>query len=78
LNDAIQKSRAEKKLEITKKDSLHQEHLVLKNGILKISIEPNKRYIEVDLTRCSWIPRDFDRIGGLVLTEGVDNNKEDG
>lgn len=39
------------------------------DGVLKISIEPNKRYLEVDLTKYDWIPRDFDRIGGLILTE---------
>ncbi|MEM2374562.1 MAG: transposase [Thermoproteota archaeon] len=37
--------------------------------MLKVSIEPNKRYLEVDLSKCSWIPKDFDRIGGLILTE---------
>ncbi|MDI9645278.1 MAG: hypothetical protein QFX40_01115 [Archaeoglobales archaeon] len=40
-----------------------------KKGILRISIEPNKRYLEVDLRKYSWIPSDFDRIGGLILTE---------
>lgn len=40
-----------------------------KGRILKISIEPNKRYLTIDLNRYLWIPRDFDRIGGLILTE---------
>ncbi|MEM2027005.1 MAG: transposase [Candidatus Bathyarchaeia archaeon] len=40
-----------------------------RNSILKISIEPNKRYLEVDLRKYSWIPSDFSRIGGLILTE---------
>ncbi|MEM2564432.1 MAG: transposase, partial [Candidatus Bathyarchaeia archaeon] len=40
-----------------------------RNGILKISIEPNKRYLEVDLKKYDWIPSDFSRIGGLILTE---------
>jgi len=40
-----------------------------KSGILKISIEPNRRYLEVDLTKYHWVPQDFDRLGGLVLTE---------
>ena len=39
-----------------------------KNGNLKISIEPNKRYLEVNLRDYDWIP-DFDRIGGLILSE---------
>jgi putative transposase len=37
--------------------------------MLKISIEPNRRYLEVDLTKYRWIPRDFDSLGGLILTE---------
>ena len=40
-----------------------------RNGILRISIEPNKRYLEVDLRKYDWIPSDFDKIGGLILTE---------
>jgi len=40
-----------------------------KNGVLRISIEPNRRYLEVDLTKHRWVPQDFDRLGGLVLTE---------
>ncbi|MEM3568421.1 MAG: IS200/IS605 family accessory protein TnpB-related protein, partial [Candidatus Jordarchaeales archaeon] len=40
-----------------------------RNGILRISIEPNKRYLEVDLSGYSWIPKDFDSVGGLILTE---------
>ncbi|MEM3790555.1 MAG: transposase [Thermoproteota archaeon] len=40
-----------------------------RNGILRISIEPNKRYLEVDLTKYDWIPSDFDRVGGLILAQ---------
>jgi len=40
-----------------------------KSGMLKISIEPNKRYLEVDLTKYRWVPREFDSLGGLILTE---------
>ncbi|MEM3833265.1 MAG: transposase [Thermoprotei archaeon] len=40
-----------------------------RNGILRISVEPSKRYLEVDLSKCSWIPRDFDKVGGLLMTE---------
>jgi len=35
---------------------------------LKISIEPNRRYLEVNLRKHDWIPSDFNRIGGLILT----------
>jgi len=41
-----------------------------RGGILKISVEPNKKYLEVDLRTCDWIAKDFDKIGGLILTEG--------
>ena len=40
-----------------------------RNGILKISIEPNRRYLEVDLTKYGYLPKDFDSVGGLLLTE---------
>ena len=40
-----------------------------RNGVLKISIEPRKRFLEVDLRKCDWIPKDFDKIGGLILAE---------
>ena len=39
------------------------------NGILKISIKPRRQYLVIDLRRYSWIPEDFDKIGGLILTE---------
>ena len=41
-----------------------------RSGILKISIEPNRRYLEVDLRKYDWIPKGFEMIGGLILTEG--------
>jgi len=40
-----------------------------KNGILKISVEPNRRYLMVDLSKYLWVPKDFDGLGGLILTE---------
>ena len=40
-----------------------------RDGVLKISIEPNRRYLEINLREYDWIPKDFDRIGGLILTE---------
>jgi len=40
-----------------------------KKGILRISIKPNEHYLEVDLNKYDWIPKDFDRVGGLILTE---------
>ncbi|MEM0079625.1 MAG: HepT-like ribonuclease domain-containing protein [Candidatus Nezhaarchaeales archaeon] len=40
-----------------------------RNGVLKIGIEPNKRHLEVDLNKYSWIPKDFDKIGRPLMTE---------
>ncbi|MEM0452802.1 MAG: hypothetical protein QW382_06810 [Nitrososphaerota archaeon] len=62
--------KAESKLEITKRTVYIKNTLFsFRNGFLKISIEPSKRYLEVDLSKYSWIPKDFDRVGGLILTE---------
>ena len=40
-----------------------------KNGVLKISIEPRRRYLEVNLMKHEYLPKDFNSIGGLLLTE---------
>ena len=62
--------KAKSKPEITRKTVYIKSTLfTYKNGKLKISIEPNKRYLEVDLTRYDYLPKDFDVIGGLLLTE---------
>jgi len=36
----------------------------LRDGALRISVEPNRRYLEVDLTKYEWVPRDFEGVGG--------------
>ena len=64
------RGRAGKPPEITKRTVYVKNTLFsFKNGILKISIEPGRRYLEVDLAKYRWIPEDFDGLGGLVLTE---------
>jgi len=64
------KGRAEKLPEITRRTVYIKNTLfTFKNGILKISIRPHEQYLEVDLNEYHWIPKDFDRLGGLVLTE---------
>ncbi|MEM3833049.1 MAG: transposase [Thermoprotei archaeon] len=64
------KGKAEGKPEITKRTVYIKSTLFsFRNGILRVSIEPNKRYLEVDLRKCSWIPKDFDKVGGLLMTE---------
>ncbi|MEM0219776.1 MAG: transposase [Thermoproteota archaeon] len=62
--------KAESKPEITKRTVYIKSTLFsFRNGILKISIEPNKRYLKVDLRKYDWIPSDFDRLGGLILAQ---------
>ena len=40
-----------------------------RDGKLKISIEPGKRHLEVNLARYDYLPKNFDTIGGLLLRE---------
>jgi putative transposase len=64
------RGRAKKPPKVTKKTVYIKNTLFsFRDGVLRISIEPKKRYLEVDLTRYRWIPKDFDRLGGLILTE---------
>jgi len=64
------RGKAKTKPEITKKTVYIKNTLFgYKNGVLKISIEPGRRYLEVDLTKYEYLPKDFDSIGGLLLTE---------
>ncbi|MEM3832224.1 MAG: transposase [Thermoprotei archaeon] len=64
------RGKAEGKPEITKKTVYIKSTLFsFRDGILRVSIEPNKRYLEVDLRKYDWIPRDFDKVGGLLMTE---------
>ena len=65
------RGKAKSSPEITKKTVYIKNNLFsYKNGVLKISIEPRRRHLEVDLRRYDYLPKDFDSIGGLVLTEG--------
>ncbi|MEM3790982.1 MAG: transposase [Thermoproteota archaeon] len=62
--------KAESKPKITKRTVYIKSTLFsFRDGILRISIEPNKRYLEVDLRKYPWIHEDFDRVGGLLMTE---------
>jgi len=64
------RGKTREKPEITRKTVYIKNTLFsFRNGVLKISIEPNRRYLEVDLSRYEWVPKDFDKIGGLILTE---------
>ena len=64
------RGRAGKPPEITRKTVYIKNTLFsFKGGVLKVSIEPGRRYLEVDLARYPWVPGDFERLGGLILTE---------
>ncbi len=41
----------------------------MKNGRIKITVEPKKRYLEVDLIKFDYLPKDYDLIGRLIFTE---------
>jgi hypothetical protein len=61
---------AERLPEITRKIVYVKNTLFsFKNGIIKTCIESNTSYLEVDLSRYRWIPNNFNRLGGLILTE---------
>lgn len=64
------RGRAKNTLKITKRTVYVKSTLFsLRDGVLRISIEPDKRYLEVDLMKYPWIPKDFDKIGCLLMTE---------
>jgi len=64
------RGKAKSRPEITKKTVYIKNTLFsYKNGILKISIEPRRRYLEVNLMKHEYLPKDFNFIGGLLLTE---------
>ena len=62
--------RTKRKPEITRRTVYVKRTLIShRDGVVKISIEPRKRYLIIDLKRFSWIPRDFDDIAGVILME---------
>ncbi len=62
--------KAKSKPEITKKAVYVKTTLFsVKNGKIKITIEPKKRYLEINLTKFNYLPKDYDSIGGLILME---------
>ena len=64
------KGKAKSKPEITKKTVYVKTTLFsVKNGKIKITIEPRKRYLEIDLAKFNYLPKNYDSIGGLILQE---------
>ncbi|MBS7288700.1 MAG: transposase, partial [Candidatus Freyarchaeota archaeon] len=64
------RGKAKSKPEVTRKTVYAKSSLVgFRGGALKVSVEPHKRYLEVDLNKYPWIPKDFDGVGGAIITE---------
>lgn len=64
------KGKAKSKPKITRKTVYVKTTLFsVKNNKIKITIEPKKRYLEVDLAKFNYLPKDYDSIGGLILQE---------
>ena len=62
--------KAKSKPEITKKTVYVKTTLFsVKNGKIKITIEPKKRYLEINLAKFDYLPKDYNSIGGLILME---------
>ena len=63
--------KAKSKPKITKKTVYVKTTLFsVRNGKIKITIEPRKRNLEIDLAKFDYLPKDYDSIGGLILQEG--------
>ena len=64
------KGKAKSKPKITRKTVYVKTTLFsVKNNKIKITIEPKKRYLEINLAKFDYLPKDYDSIGGLVLQE---------
>jgi len=64
------KGRAKKMPEITRKTVYIKSTLFrVKGNKLIIRIVARERYLEVDLSKFDYLPRDYDSIGGLLLTD---------
>ncbi len=64
------KGKSKSKPKITRKSVyVKTTRFSVRNGKIVITIEPRKRYLEVDLTRFNYLPKDYDSIGGLILQE---------
>ena len=62
------KGKAKSKPKITRKTVYVKTTLFsVKNNKIKITIEPGKHYLEVDLAKFDYLPKDYDSIGGLIL-----------
>ena len=59
------RGKAKSKPEITKK-TVYIKMTLFKvvNGKIKITVEPRKRYLEIDLAKFDYLPKDYDSIGG--------------
>ena len=64
------RGRAKRKPEITRRTVYIKSTLFrVKGSKLIIRIVARERYLEVDLSRFDYLPRDYDSIGGLLMTD---------
>jgi len=64
------RGKAKRKLRITRRTVYIKRALIAyRDGVLKISIEPRRRYLVVNLREYPWIPEEFDDVGGCLLTD---------
>jgi len=64
------RGKAKFKPEITKKTVYVKTTLFsVRNSKIKITIEPRKRYLGIDLAKFDYLPKDYDSISGLILKE---------
>lgn len=64
------RGRAERKPEITMRTIYIKTTLFkIEDGALRITIKPREEYFVVDLRGFDWLPKDYDKIGGLRMTE---------
>jgi len=62
------RDKAKSKPEITKKTVYVKNNLFsVKNGEIKTTIEPRKGYLEIDLAKFDYLPKDYNSTGGLIL-----------
>ena len=72
MDKTVQQGRAKSKPKVAGKTVYVKSTLfTFRDGKLKISIEPGKRHLEVNLARYDYLPRDFDAIGGLPRENGL-------
>jgi len=64
------RGKAKRKPRITRRTVYVKRTLITyRDGVLKISVEPRRRYLVINLKEHPWIPEEFDDVGGCLLTD---------